>query len=163
MITLHAPITPCLWFDGEAEQAAKWYISLFADSRIVRTTRWGANGVFPEGTALTVDFELGGRPFTALNGGPEFHFDEAISFVIEVADQSENEQVWEILTTDGGREGQCGWLTDRFGISWQVAPTLMATWLTSGDADGIARVMQAMMPMTKLDIPALQAAFEHRS
>lgn len=159
---LRSPITPSLWFDGNAEEAASFYVSLFADSRIVRTTRWQPGGPYPEGTALTVDFELGGRPFNALNGGPSYHFNEAISFVVEVGDQSELDTLWGALLADGGVEGQCGWLKDRFGLSWQVVPRQMPEWLTAEDTEAVARMTQAMLAMVKLDIATLQAAFDGR-
>lgn len=160
---LRSPITPSLWFDGNAEEAANFYVSLFSDSRIVRTIRWQAGGPYPEGTALAVDFELGGRPFNALNGGAAFPFDEAISFIAEVSDQAELDALWEALLAGGGVEGQCGWLKDQFGLSWQVVPRQMTEWMTSDDTEAVARITQVMLTMVKLDIAPLQAAFEGRS
>lgn len=162
MIELTRPIIPSLWFDGDAEAAVDYYVETFADSRITNVTRYGADAPFPEGTPLTIDFELGGRPFNAINGGPEFTFDEAVSFVIEVADQTENDHVWNTLIDDGGAPGPCGWLTDRFGLKWQVVPLPFFDILNSGDAAGIARATALMFTMQRLDIAKLQAAFEGR-
>lgn len=164
MIALRNPITPSLWFDGEAEQAAQWYVDRFENSRIVRVTRWPAGmSEYPEGTALTVDFELDGRPFNAINGGPDFTFDEAVSLLVEVRGQAEFDRVWETLLEDGGRESQCGWLTDRWGLSWQVAPLEFLDLVATGDDEAIARAYRAMRPMRRLDIAALQAAFDDRT
>ena len=161
MIALRSPIIPCLWFDGQAEQAAQWYVDRFEHSRIVRTTRWPAGmSEYPEGTALTVDFELGGRPFNALNGGPQFTFDEAVSLVVEVRGQHDYDRVWDALLEDGGSERPCGWLQDRWGVSWQVVPLEFLEVLQSGDEAGIVRAYHAMGSMRRLDIAALLAAFD---
>jgi predicted 3-demethylubiquinone-9 3-methyltransferase (glyoxalase superfamily) len=148
---------PFLWFDTEAEEAAGFYTSVFPNSRIVVTTHYGPAGPRPEGMVMTVAFELDGNPFVALNGGPNFSFTEAISFVIDCEDQAEVDSYWEKLT-DGGEEGPCGWLKDRFGVSWQVVPTALPRLLTQPDPEKAQRVYAAMMEMKKLDIAALEAA-----
>ena len=154
-------ITPCLWFDGTAEQAAALYTSLFPDSRIDRVDRAPAdNPSTPKGAVLTVEFTLNGRPFVGLNGGPEFPFTEAISFSIDCNDQAEVDQYWDSLIADGGVPGQCGWLRDRFGVSWQVVPRQLPEFLSGPDREGAARAMEAMLEMTKLDVEKLRAAYE---
>jgi predicted 3-demethylubiquinone-9 3-methyltransferase (glyoxalase superfamily) len=152
-------IAPCLWFDEKAEEAAAFYVSVFPGSEIVSVTRYGSAGPGPEGTAMTVSFTVEGREFAALNGGPQFTFSPAISFVINCETQEEVDTYWEKLG-DGGEEGQCGWLTDRYGVSWQVVPTVLEEML--GDTDGARsqRVMQAMLQMVKLDIEGLKRAYE---
>ncbi len=151
-------ITPFLWFDTEAEDAANFYTSVFPNSKIVTSTRYGPAGPRPEGMVMTVAFELDGNPFVALNGGPNFSFTEAISFVINCEDQAEVDAYWEKLTAGGGEEGPCGWLKDRFGVSWQVVPTALPRLLTQPDPEKAKRVFAAMMEMKKLDIAALEAA-----
>jgi predicted 3-demethylubiquinone-9 3-methyltransferase (glyoxalase superfamily) len=150
-------ITPCLWFDGQAEDAAKFYVSLFPNSTITDVSHYGPDMPMPEGTALTVAFELDGRPFTALNGGPEYSFTEAVSFQWSCKDQAEVDKYWDALT-DGGEEGPCGWCKDRFGLSWQIIPTRMIELLQDPDPGRSQRAMQAMMGMKKLDVAALEAA-----
>ena len=150
-------ITPCLWFDTEAEEAANYYVSLFKNSAIRQVSHYGEAGPRPAGTVLTVEFELDGQVFTALNGGPEFTFNEAISFQISCADQAEVDHFWDNLC-DGGEPGPCGWLKDRYGVSWQVVPTAMLELIEDPDPERSARAMKAMMGMGKLDIAALQAA-----
>ncbi|MDB5453757.1 MAG: hypothetical protein JWO33_2335 [Caulobacteraceae bacterium] len=152
-------IAPCLWFDTEAEEAAKFYVSIFPNSKISKTAR------YPEGLpgdragqVLTVEFELDGVTFTGLNGGPQFKFDEAISFQIYVDDQAELDRYWNALLADGGVESQCGSLKDRFGLSWQVAPTQLGKLMASPDREAANRVAAAMMQMVKLDIAKLEAA-----
>ena len=145
-------ITPNLWFDTQAEEAAKYYCSIFPDSRIVELLRTPGTE-----TVLTVDFELQGKRFTGINGGPEFAFTEAVSFMIECADQAELDHYWERLT-DGGEEGPCGWCKDRFGLSWQVVPTGMEELLADPDRTRAERAMKAMFGMRKLDIEALRKA-----
>ena len=162
MIRLRTPVTPSLWFDRNAEEAVEFYTSTFEDSRTVRVVRYPEGGQLPAGTVLSIDFELGGRPFNAINGGPHFSFDEAVSFIVEVDDQAENDEVWAALLAGGGEESQCGWLRDRFGVSWQVVPRAFFEMTASDDADAVARVYAAMLPMTKLDLAELQAAFEGR-
>mgnify|MGYP001431040978 CR=1 FL=1 len=152
-------IVPNLWFDGNAEEAAEFYVGLFPNSRITNVLHHTSAGPGPEGSVLTVDFELDGQKFTGINGGDLFRFDEAVSFLIEAADQAELDRYWEALTADGGEESQCGWLKDRFGLSWQVVP---AGWesMFQGDPEAAARATQAMFGMKKLDVAALQAAYD---
>ena len=155
-------IIPFLWFDrGQAEEAAKFYTSVFPDSRIDGTDRTPAdNPSTKEGEVLTVRFTLSGRPFVGLNGGPDFHFNEAVSFVIECKDQAEVDKYWQILSANGGETGQCGWLKDRFGLSWQVVPHRINEIFSSPDRDGAKRAFEAMLKMQKLDVAELEAAFE---
>lgn len=150
-------ITPWLWFDTEAEEAATFYTSVFANSRIHDITRYGAAGPRPEGTVMTVSFELDGQQLVALNGGPEFNFNEAVSFQVPCADQAEVDSLWGQLT-DGGEEGPCGWLKDRFGLSWQIVPSRLGELLGDPDAGRSQRAMRAMLAMKKIDIAALEAA-----
>jgi len=149
--------TPCLWFDTEGEDAARFYTSVFPNSRIVETARYGEAGPREEGTVMVVSFELDGQPFTALNGGPEFTFDEAISFQIPCADQDEVDHYWDTLT-EGGEESQCGWLKDKFGVSWQVVPTRFTELFNSADPEVAGRVGQALFKMKKIIIADLEAA-----
>jgi predicted 3-demethylubiquinone-9 3-methyltransferase (glyoxalase superfamily) len=151
-------ITPNLWFDTEAEQAAEFYTSLFQHSRIVSSTRYTEAGPREAGMVMTVDFELEGQRFTGINGGPEFKFDEAVSFVINCEDQEEIDYFWERLASEGGQEGPCGWVKDRFGLSWQVVPGGMEELLNDPDAERANRAMAAMLNMRKVDIAALRAA-----
>jgi predicted 3-demethylubiquinone-9 3-methyltransferase (glyoxalase superfamily) len=154
-------ITPCLWFDGQAEEAAAFYTSIFPDSRIVGVHRSpGDTPSGPEGSVLTVDFELAGQTYIALNGGPDFTFNEAISLSIDCEDQAEVDRYWEALTANGGEPSMCGWLKDRFGVSWQVVPRIMPELLNSSDRAGAARALEAMLGMTKLDIARLREAYE---
>ena len=158
-------ITPCLWFDDQAEQAAELYTSIFPDSRIIGISRYGKEGQEihgkPEGSVLTVDFELDGQRFTALNGGPMFRFTEAVSFQISCSSQAEVDHYWERLSEGGDAQAQqCGWLKDRFGLSWQVVPDVLAKLLGDPDKVKAGRVMQALLQMQKLNIAALQAAFD---
>jgi predicted 3-demethylubiquinone-9 3-methyltransferase (glyoxalase superfamily) len=152
-------ITPMLWFDTEAEQAAEFYTSVFPNSKIVEVTRYGSAGPRSEGMVMTVSFELDGREFVALNGGPDFKFNEAVSFVIDCETQEEVDRYWETLA-DGGEEGPCGWLKDRFGLSWQVTPTMLPRLLADPDTEKAQRVMAAMLEMRKIDIEALERAAE---
>ncbi len=151
-------IRPCLWFDDQGEQAATLYTSIFPNSRIVDVTRYPADTPGPEGAVMTVEFELDGQRMTALNGGPQFTFSEAVSFQIECADQAEVDHYWTSLTADGGSEGPCGWAKDKFGLSWQVVPTALESLLRDPDPDRAHRAMQAMLKMSKLDIAALEQA-----
>jgi predicted 3-demethylubiquinone-9 3-methyltransferase (glyoxalase superfamily) len=156
-------ITPVLWFDGNGEEAANLYVSLLPDSRIDRITRSPAD--YPSGKAgdvITVDFTLAGRRYQALNGGPQFPFTEAVSFMIHCKDQAEVDRLWDALTADGGEAVQCGWLKDRFGLRWQICPEEMLTMLASDDRAGARRAFEAMMGMVKLDLPELRRAFEGR-
>lgn len=150
-------ITPCLWFDTEGEEAAAFYTSIFDGSRIVEVTRYGEAGPRPAGTVMTVSFELGGQRFLALNGGPQFRFSEAVSFQVDCASQEEVDHYWSRLG-DGGEEGPCGWLKDRFGLSWQIVPTRLTELLGDSDAETSERVMRAMLAMRKLDIAGLERA-----
>jgi predicted 3-demethylubiquinone-9 3-methyltransferase (glyoxalase superfamily) len=152
------PITPNLWFDTQGLEAAEFYVSVFPNSRITNVTHYGDADPGKAGSVLTVDFELDGTPFTALNGGPHFTFNEAISLLILCADQAEVDHYWEKLTAGGGEEGPCGWLKDRYGVSWQVNPTFMQDVLNDPDPARTARAMQAMYTMKKRDIAALRAA-----
>lgn len=154
-------ISPFLWFATQAEDAAKFYLSVFPNSRIHRITRYTEAGPGPAGSVLTVDFELDGRSFTALNGGPHFTFSEAISFVVHCKDQQEIDRYWAALSAEG-REGDCGWLKDKFGLSWQVVPALLPELIDDADPVRATRVMKALYAMKKLDIATLQAAYDKR-
>ncbi|MEU3651673.1 VOC family protein [Streptomyces sp. NPDC032161] len=151
--------TTCLWFDGQAEEAAEYYLSVFRNSRRGRTVRYTEAGPGPAGSVMTVEFEINGQRFIGVNGGPEFTFNEAVSFQIGCADQDEVDYYWGRLT-DGGEEGPCGWLKDRYGVSWQVTPDLLADLLADQDAARAARTTAAMMTMKKLDIAALRKAHD---
>jgi len=150
-------ITPFLWFDNQAEEAATFYISVFPNSKIVRIMRNNASTPGETGAVLTVDLILDGQPVTFLNGGPHFKFSEAFSFVVHCADQAEVDRYWDALL-DGGEPSQCGWLKDRFGFSWQITPDVLLDLMTDPDAGKAARVAAAMMTMTKLDIDQLKSA-----
>jgi predicted 3-demethylubiquinone-9 3-methyltransferase (glyoxalase superfamily) len=150
-------ITPNLWFDTEAEEAANFYCSVFEDSRIVSTTRYNEAGPREAGTVMTVEWELNGQRFVGINGGPEFKFSEAVSFAIVCEDQDEVDYYWEKLT-DGGEEGPCGWLRDKYGLSWQVVPTGFEEILNDPDTERGRRAMEAMFKMRKLDIAELRRA-----
>ncbi|MEN3343196.1 MAG: hypothetical protein V7644_2600 [Actinomycetota bacterium] len=150
-------ITPCLWFDTEGEEAAQFYTSLFPSSRILEVTRYGSAGPRPEGTAMTVSFELDGRRFVALNGGPQFTFSEAVSFQVSCETQEQVDDLWSALS-EGGEEGPCGWLKDRFGLSWQIVPTRLPELLSDPDRERSQRVMQAMLSMGKIEIGELERA-----
>ena len=150
-------ITPNLWFDTEGLEAAEFYVSIFPNSKITNVTHYTEAGPGKPGTVLTVEFVLDGQPFVALNGGPAFTFDEAVSFEITCKDQDEVDYYWEKLL-DGGEESQCGWLKDRYGLSWQVVPAGVADLFADADSERAARAMRAMFDMKKLDIAALRAA-----
>jgi predicted 3-demethylubiquinone-9 3-methyltransferase (glyoxalase superfamily) len=152
-------IGTCLWFDNQAEEAATFYASVFDDSKIVNVSRFGEGGPGPAGEAIAVDFELEGRAFIALNGARGSSFTEAISFVVDCEDQSAVDRYWTALT-DGGSESQCGWLKDRFGVSWQIVPTILPSLITGADPHGSQRAMQAMLGMRKLDIAELRRAYD---
>jgi predicted 3-demethylubiquinone-9 3-methyltransferase (glyoxalase superfamily) len=157
-------ITPCLWFDDQAEEAAKYWVGIFKNSRITATTRYGSAGQEvhgqPAGSVMTVDFELDGNAFTALNGGPHFVFNEAVSFQVFCETQAEIDYYWEKLTAGGDPKAQvCGWLKDRFGLSWQVVPSGMEKMLANPDSPGAKRAMEAMLKMKKLDLAELERAF----
>ncbi|AZM51370.1 hypothetical protein DMA15_01210 [Streptomyces sp. WAC 01529] len=150
-------ITPNLWFDTQSQEAAEFYVSVFPNSEIKEVSYYGEGAPRPAGTVLTVDFVLDGARFTAINGGPEFTFDEAVSFSIDCADQEEVDHYWAKLS-EGGEEGPCGWLKDKYGLSWQVVPAALPKLLTDPDPGRAQRAMQAMLGMKKLDIAALHAA-----
>lgn len=151
-------IRPFLWFDTQAEEAAKLYTSLFKNAKIGKTVRYGEGGPGPKGSVMTIEFELEGVAFIALNGGPHFKFSEAISLVVDCKSQAEVDELWEKLS-EGGAKSQCGWLKDRFGLSWQIIPTVLVELLSDPDAQKSKRVMEAMLQMTKIDIAKLQAAY----
>jgi predicted 3-demethylubiquinone-9 3-methyltransferase (glyoxalase superfamily) len=153
-------IAPCLWFDGQAEEAAAFYAGLFPDSHVDQVDRAAADTPSgAKGTVLTVNFTLSGQRFVGLNGGPDFTFNEAVSFVIDCEDQAEVDRYWEALIADGGEPGPCGWLKDRFGLSWQVVPKQLYEVVNGPDPAGAERATQAMLQMSKLDVAALQAAY----
>jgi predicted 3-demethylubiquinone-9 3-methyltransferase (glyoxalase superfamily) len=153
-----AELTTCLWFDGQAEEAANYYVSIFKDSRLGRVIRVTQAGPGVPGTVLVVEFELNGQKFIALNGGPEFTFNEAISFQIHCADQDEVDYYWNRLSA-GGQEVACGWLKDKYGVSWQVIPAVLIDMISDVDPEKAKRATEAMMAMIKLDIAALQKAY----
>jgi len=155
-------LTPCLWFDTQAEEAAKFYVSVFKNSKITSISRFPDAGQDvhgkPAGSVMVVAFEIDGQPFTALNGGPQFKFDEAVSFQVACDNQEEIDYFWSKLS-EGGQEGPCGWLKDKFGLSWQVFPSALPKWLMDPDKARPARVMNAFMKMKKLDIAAIERAY----
>lgn len=152
-------IGPCLWFDGQAEEAAVFYVSIFKNSRILQTTHYLQEMHRPKGSVLTVSFVLDGQEFLALNGGPEFTFSPAVSFVVYCETQAEIDEYWEKLTADGGKEVECSWLTDKFGVSWQIVPRVMLAMLSDPDTAAAERAFAAMLTMKKLDIAQLKKAF----
>jgi len=151
-------ITPFLWFDGKAEEAMNFYVAIFQNSKILSITRYGEAGPGPKGTVMTAKFELDGQEFIALNGGPLFTFTEAISFVVNCETQQEVDELWEKLS-EGGQKSRCGWLKDKYGLSWQVVPTALVEMLQDKDAKKSSRVMQAMLQMDKIDIETLRRAY----
>jgi len=156
-------ITPFLWFEDQAEDAAKFYTSIFKNSKVGKITRYGESAEKaagrPAGSVMTVEFEIAGQKFTALNGGPVFKFNESISFVVNCETQEDVDYFWEKLTSDGGQESQCGWLRDKFGVSWQVVPTVLIEMLHDKDPERSERVMKAMLQMQKIDIKKLNDAY----
>lgn len=150
-------ITPFLWFDTEAEEAANFYVGIFENSEVTNIARYGESGPGPAGGVMTVNFRLDGQEFVALNGGPHFKFTEAVSFVVNCQTQEEIDRVWAALA-DGGEEVQCGWLKDRYGLSWQIVPSVLGDLMSDPDPEKSQRVMQAMLGMVKLDIASLQHA-----
>jgi predicted 3-demethylubiquinone-9 3-methyltransferase (glyoxalase superfamily) len=152
------PITPFLWFNTNAEEAINFYVSIFDDAKILETARYGDAGPGPKGSVMTIAFQLNGTKFVALNGGPHFTFNPAISFVINCETQAEIDRHWDKLI-EGGKSMQCGWLTDKFGLSWQIVPTILPKYLQDKDPAKSNRVMQAMFKMVKLDIPELTRAY----
>ncbi len=153
-------ITPFLWFDGKAEEAMNFYISIFKDSKIVSVTRYGEAGPGPKGTVMTAKFELNGQEFVALNGGPQFSFTEAISFVVNCETQQEVDELWEKLS-EGGNKSRCGWLKDKYDLSWQIVPTALVEMLQDKDPKKSTSVMQAMLQMDKIDIETLRRAYKN--
>jgi predicted 3-demethylubiquinone-9 3-methyltransferase (glyoxalase superfamily) len=154
-------ITPCLWFDFKAEEAVAHYLSIFRDGRVVTISHYGDAGPGPKGAVMTILFEIAGQRFMALNGGPHYAFTPAISLMVDCADQAEVDRLWERLT-EGGAPGRCGWLTDRFGLSWQIVPNVIPRVMQSGDEAASDRVMRALLPMSKLETTPLQQAFDGR-
>lgn len=152
-------ITPCLWFDTQAEEAARFYTSVFKNSRIINTSYYSEAGPRPAGTVLEVSFELDGQSFMALNGGPEFTFSEAVSFIVDCHGQEEVDYYWDRLL-EGGEESMCGWLKDKFGVSWQIVPSELGEMMSSTDAGKARRVTEALLQMRKLDIAELRRAYE---
>jgi len=153
-------ITTFLWFNNNAEEAANYYTSIFKNSKIVDVSRYGDAGPGPKGSVMVVKFQLAGQEFTALNGGPQFKFTEAISLVVNCESQQEIDEYWRKLTADGGRESECGWLKDKFGLSWQIVPTELGKLMSAKDPTTANRVMQALLQMKKLDIAKLKQAAE---
>jgi predicted 3-demethylubiquinone-9 3-methyltransferase (glyoxalase superfamily) len=151
-------ITPMLWFDTQAEEAARFYVSLFDDGEVTSISHYTEAGPRPAGEVMTVSFTLAAQEFTALNGGPDFRFNEAISFVINCADQAEVDRLWSALTAGGGEEGPCGWLKDRFGVSWQVVPVRLGELLNDPDPERARRAMEAMLKMQKIEVEELEDA-----
>jgi predicted 3-demethylubiquinone-9 3-methyltransferase (glyoxalase superfamily) len=152
-------ITPWLWFDGQAEQAAEFYTTTFSNSRMGNVTRAPQGGPMPAGTVMTAEFELDGQAFVALNGGPEHNFTEGVSFYVDCESQEEVDHLWERLISGGGQPGQCGWLKDRFGLSWQIVPREFVDMMNDPDPDKSGRVVQAMLKMSKLDLAELRSAY----
>ncbi len=152
-------ITPFLWFNQEAEEAVNFYVSLFKDSKILSVSRYGDSGPGPKGSVMVVSFQLAGQKFTALNGGPHFKFTEAVSLFVDCESQEEVDTLWSKLTANGGQESQCGWLKDRYGLSWQIVPTRFMQMMQDKDPKRTQRVMQAMLQMKKFDIARLEQAY----
>jgi predicted 3-demethylubiquinone-9 3-methyltransferase (glyoxalase superfamily) len=152
------PLTTCLWFDTQAEEAATYYTTIFPGAKLGNVSRFGEGGPRPAGMVITAEFEISGQRFVALNGGPEYSFTEAVSFQIPCADQAEVDYYWDRLTADGGQPGPCGWLKDKFGVSWQVIPAVLGSLLGDPDPEKAARATQTMLSMGKLDIAALERA-----
>jgi predicted 3-demethylubiquinone-9 3-methyltransferase (glyoxalase superfamily) len=158
-MNIRQKIMPCLWFDTQAEEAANFYVSIFKNSKILEVSRYGEGGPMPAGTALTVTFQLEGLQFMALNGGPEFNFSEAVSLYVDCEDQAEVDELWAKLT-DGGQESMCGWLKDRYGLSWQIVPRALGEMMQDEDPARAQRVMEALLQMKKLDLTELQRAYD---
>ena len=162
-MNIRSKIAPCLWFDTQAEEAANHYVSIFKNARIVNVTHYNAAGPREAGMVMTVDFELDGQQFTALNGGPEFKFSEAVSLQIYCDDQAEVDYYWQKLTADGGEESVCGWLRDKYGLSWQVVPKALIEMVTDSDPEKAGRAMEAMLKMQKIDIAVVQRAYDGKA
>ena len=154
-------ITPFLWFDDNAEEAVNFYASLFPNSSIGSMSRYPEGSPYPAGTVMTANFNLSGQEFIALNAGPHFKFTEAISFMVECEDQAEVDKYWDALTKDGGEESMCGWLKDKYGLSWQITPRQLMELMSDKDKVKASRVMQSMMTMKKIDIATIQAAYDN--
>ncbi len=152
-------ITPFLWFDGKAEEAARFYVSIFRNSKIAGVTRYGEQGPGPKGSVMVVTFELDGQEFCALNGGPQFTFSPAVSFVVNCGTQQEVDVMWEKLSQDGEKQ-RCGWVKDKYGVSWQIVPSALPKMLQGADAEKSNRVINAIMQMNKLDVEGLKQAYE---
>jgi predicted 3-demethylubiquinone-9 3-methyltransferase (glyoxalase superfamily) len=152
-------ITPYLWFDNNAEEAIQFYSSIFKNSKTVNVSRYGEGGPLPKGTLMSATFEVEGQQFMALNGGPHFKFNEAISFFVNCETQEEVDELWEKLS-EGGEEGRCGWLKDKYGLSWQIIPSILGKLMQDEDAGKAKKVMEAMFKMDKIDIKALKQAYE---
>jgi predicted 3-demethylubiquinone-9 3-methyltransferase (glyoxalase superfamily) len=155
----HQKLTPCLWFDTNAWDAVTFYTTVFNNVEKGKITYYGDNMPMPKGTVLTIEFLIEGQEFLALNAGPAFKFNEAVSFMINCETQDEIDYYWDKLTADGGEESQCGWLKDKFGLSWQVVPTIMGDMIADTNAEKVTRLMQKMMTMKKLDMKALEEAY----
>ena len=153
-----ADYSTCLWFDGQAEEAARFYVDIFPNSKVGDVMRWGDVGPGPKGSVLTCEFELDGRPYFALNGGPQYQFTPAISLCVNCDTQAQIDHYWSRLLADGGKEQACGWLVDRYGVSWQIGPKMLPRLLKDRDTAKAGRVMAAMMKMVKLDIATLERA-----
>lgn len=153
------PIAPCLWFDANAEEAVNYYVSIFKDSKVLHVDRYSDVGPDPDAPVVFIEFQINGQPFQAINGGPEFTFSEAISFSVECADQAEVDYYWNALTKEG-EESQCGWLKDKYGVSWQIVPTRLEELLRDPDREKAGKVMRRMLQMKKLDVAELQAAYD---
>ena len=154
-------ITTFLWFDNNAEEAMNFYVSVFKNSKVLRVARYGDAGPGPKGTVMTANFQLDGQEFVALNGGPHFKFTEAISFVVNCETQQEVDEFWKKLS-EGGEESRCGWLKDKYGLSWQIVPTILPELLQDKDPEKAKRVMEAMLKMNKIDIKKLKQAYEQK-
>jgi predicted 3-demethylubiquinone-9 3-methyltransferase (glyoxalase superfamily) len=161
MMASQQKITPFLWFDNQAEEAMNFYVSIFKNSEVISIARYGEAGPGPKGTVMTVSFELEGQEFMALNGGPQYKFTEAISFFVDCETQEEVDELWEKLS-EGGEKGPCGWLKDKYGVSWQIVPTVLGEMLNDPDPAKSQRVMQAMLQMKKIDIEGLKKAYEQK-
>ena len=160
-MTTGSKVTPCLWFDTNGEEAAEFYVSVFKNSTIKAVTHYGSAGPLPEGTAMTVDFELDGQQFVALNGGSgvDFHFNESVSFQVDCEDQDEVDHFWEALG-EGGEHGPCGWLKDKYGLSWQIVPSRLTELIGSEDQEAGQRAMAAMLQMQKIVVADIEAAYQ---
>ena len=154
-------ITPCLWFDNQAEEAVKFYVSIFKNSKVETIARYGDAGPGPKGSVMTVKFQLDRQEFLALNGGPQFKFTEAVSFIVNCETQQEIDELWEKLS-EGGKKVECGWLKDKYGLSWQIVPTVLGKMMSDPDPKRSQRVMGALLQMKKLDISRLKRAYEHQ-